>query len=524
MNDGRGDRDRDAGAADNHARRDPVDPFPTPPRSPSPGQLPPEQLSPEQLSPDPPPPEPRGLLPVPAHTRGGVQWPPAARIPPPREPVPGDGNGAAGDRARAVARSLPPWESQPEAVPWNDVPADSGVLNGSSRSGSARSGGATGGPPPGGPPGGPSPGGLPPASSPPGNPPPDSPAAILTSLAGLAPRGKQPAAPANGRVRETVPPEGWLEPARSPNGQTAPGEVHAAPRGDHDRHRHAAPDIRGIRRHPRGSRRRGRHRTHRSRLTEVPVLVVAAVIVALLIKTFVVQAFYIPSQSMEPTISEHDKVLVNKAVYHFRDIQPGDIVVFNVTGLWLHAPPAPSALGSLWDKVVGLFGTTPGTTYYIKRVIGVPGDTVACCTPSGQITVNGVPLRESSYIMPGHPAGSSPAPNEGQLQTFSRKVPQGDLWVMGDNRPVSEDSRLHMTGFPDGGFVPESRVVGRAFMIIYPLSRFRFLPIPATFAQRGITAAAPWGVPLGAGFAVAFPLVWLRRRARGRPRACQTRG
>ena len=271
-------------------------------------------------------------------------------------------------------------------------------------------------------------------------------------------------------------------------------------------------------------------RQRRSFWRELPVLIVIALVIALLIKNFVVQAFYIPSPSMEHTLNVGDKVLVNKLVYDFRDIQPGDVIVFNGVGSWDPVPPPvpgssnpvvrfyDSAIKPLLRSVTGLFGTAPGQQDYIKRVIGVPGDHVACCT-GGKVTVNGVPLSERSYLFP----GDTPS-----LTHFSIIVPPGRLWVMGDHRFVSYDSRGHMSD-PGNGTIPESQVVGRAFMIVWPPSRWRVLPIPATFGQPGVTsgkpaAAAALGpvivqpatplLPLELGFAGAVPLTWLQRRFR----------
>jgi signal peptidase I len=269
---------------------------------------------------------------------------------------------------------------------------------------------------------------------------------------------------------------------------------------------------------------------------ELVVLVVLAMTIALLIKTFVVQAFFIPSSSMETTLLIGDKVLVNKLVYHLRPIKAGDIVVFDGAGSWVRAvPPAKASsdpivrayddtLLPLFRSIAGLFGTAPGQTDFIKRVIGTPGDRVACCTTQGLVTVNGVPLHEKSYLYPGA------APSDIK---FSVKVPPGRLWVMGDNRQVSDDSRLHSTD-PGDGTIPENMVIGRAFMIVWPIQRWRILPIPATFNQAGVdkpaaaadaaadqgipvraTPAAPY-LPLAGGFVAALPLTWLQRRARVR--------
>jgi signal peptidase I len=272
-------------------------------------------------------------------------------------------------------------------------------------------------------------------------------------------------------------------------------------------------------------------RKHRgSFLRELPILVVIALALALVIKTYAFQAYFIPSGSMQNTLAIGDKVLVNKIVYHLRSIHRGDVVVFNGQGSWNPGPPpsTPNPFDRLYHAVIGLFGAAPGQTDYIKRVIGTPGDHVACCDALGRVTVNGVPLNEKSYLYPG---------NAPSAMHFSITVPPGRLWVMGDHRAVSDDSRDH-EGFPGGGTIPENEVVGRAFWIVWPPSRWRVLPIPATFQQSALNSnssqssaahasapdpdtitvpavpAAPL-FPLAAGLAGAVPLTWGQRKLRG---------
>jgi signal peptidase I len=290
---------------------------------------------------------------------------------------------------------------------------------------------------------------------------------------------------------------------------------------------------------PAGGGRKAARRPRRKRSfwREFPVLVVVALLLAVVIKTYAIQAFFIPSGSMENTLEINDRVLVNKLVYDVRGIHRGDIVVFNGDGSW---DPGPVPVDTNFvvkfaDGFASMFGFGHPGDILIKRVIGLPGDHVACCDAQGRVTVNGVPLTEQSYLYPGD------APSESR---FSITVPPGRLWVMGDHRLISDDARDHM-GDPGGGTIPESAVVGRAFVIIWPPSRWRFLPIPATFQQPKLnaTAAAPPGnadaqatasllsarlepsnpaLPLTLGFVAAVPVTWLQRSIRlrlGRRRA-----
>jgi signal peptidase I len=216
----------------------------------------------------------------------------------------------------------------------------------------------------------------------------------------------------------------------------------------------------------------------RSFWRDLVIIVLAALTLTILLKAFVVQVFSIPSGSMENTLLPGDRILVSKIVYEFRPIERGDIVVFSGAGSWDPATPAPSSpLVRIWDDVTSLVGIAAPGTDYVKRVIGLPGDHVVCCDSSGRVTVNGVALNEASYLYPGD------APSQ---QPFDIIVPPGRLWVLGDNRADSDDSR-YRSDSPGGGTIPESAVVGRAFVIIWPFSRIGDLPIPETFKQPALS-------------------------------------
>jgi signal peptidase I len=246
----------------------------------------------------------------------------------------------------------------------------------------------------------------------------------------------------------------------------------------------------------------------RSFWRELFVIVVAALVLTILIKAFLVQVFSIPSASMENTLQVGDRILVNRLVYHLRDVTRGDVVVFSGDGSWGPEPPPPPSnpVVRYWDDITSLVGVSVPGTDYVKRVIGVPGDKVACCDSQGRVTVNGVPLTEQSYIYPG---------DQPSLLKFSVKVPPGRLFVLGDHRSDSADSRYHPSD-PGNGTVPESAVVGRAFVIIWPPSRIGDIPIPETFKQPALnaaTAAVNLAPAVAGGGTAAFALGWRRRRA-----------
>lgn len=223
----------------------------------------------------------------------------------------------------------------------------------------------------------------------------------------------------------------------------------------------------------------------RSFVRELPLLLAIALVLALVIKSLLIQTFFIPSGSMENTLLPGDRVLVNKAVYRLRDIRRGEVVVFNGENSFNGAQPAVEAaadgvFASAFGSVGGWFGASaPGEKDYIKRVIGLPGDRVSCCDAHGRLSVNGVPLDESAYLYPG---------DRPSLEPFDIVVPEDRLWVMGDHRSVSQDSRAHL-GQPGGGTVPIDKVVGRAFVIVWPLSHAGSLGIPETFSQPGLSGS-----------------------------------
>jgi signal peptidase I len=263
-----------------------------------------------------------------------------------------------------------------------------------------------------------------------------------------------------------------------------------------------------------GDSRKGRPKRKRSVTFEVAIVIVAALVVTIVIKSFFVQVFVIPSGSMENTLQIGDRILVNRLVYHTRSIDRGDIVVFSGDGSWgPEPPPLPSnPVERAWDDFRDFLGVSAPGTDYVKRVIGIPGDHVMCCTAQGQLTVNGVPLNESSYLYPGDQSGS------GDPQPYNIVVPPGRVFVLGDHRSDSADSRYHTQDSGDGT-IPENEVVGRAFVVIWPLSRVTDLPIPATFQQAALkasTAAVSYGPATGGATAAAGALVWRRRRSKRR--------
>jgi signal peptidase I len=204
-------------------------------------------------------------------------------------------------------------------------------------------------------------------------------------------------------------------------------------------------------------------------LRDVAVIIVVALLVSFLVKTFLVRSFYIPSASMAQTLEVDDRILVDEITPRFGSYARGDVVVFRDPGGWLppsNAPERPAIVEAV-DWVLSLVGLSAPDSddHLIKRIIGLPGDHVVCCNALGQVTVNGVPIDETPYLyLP--PGRDAPDP-----VAYDVTVPEGSLWVLGDNRDSSRDSRYNQEQ-PGDGFVPLDNVVGRAFLITWPFDRF----------------------------------------------------
>ncbi|HEX6685875.1 MAG TPA: signal peptidase I [Candidatus Limnocylindrales bacterium] len=224
---------------------------------------------------------------------------------------------------------------------------------------------------------------------------------------------------------------------------------------------------------------------------ELPLLLVVAFCLAVLIRTFLLQAFYIPSGSMEDTLLVGDRVLVNKVVYEFRDPQRGEVIVFEGPESWTAVENMVdedagffSKLGRTVGDLVGI--SQPGEKDYIKRVIGIPGDEVSCCDNAGRVYVNGVPITEPYVTRDSAPG--TPAPRSCATRDFLPvKVEPGMLFVLGDHRRVSQDSRCQ-------GPVPISNVIGKAMVIATPFSRWGSLARQEVF--DGVSTLGVLLVPL----------------------------
>lgn len=214
---------------------------------------------------------------------------------------------------------------------------------------------------------------------------------------------------------------------------------------------------------------------------ELIFVIIGAIIVSSLLRAFVGQMFIIPSQSMESTLLVGDRVVVQKIT----DFKRGDVVVFADPGRWLGGEIAEERgpVGKVFE-FIGILPDT-GTGHLIKRIIGLPGDRVICCDAKGRITVNGKALDESSYLYTG-PDGTQINPSDVKFEVV---VPRGRVFVMGDHRDLSADSRCHLSDLStvqkkgEVAFVPVDLVVGPAFAIVAPFDRAKRLHRPETFSQ-----------------------------------------
>jgi signal peptidase I len=297
-----------------------------------------------------------------------------------------------------------------------------------------------------------------------------------------------------------------------------------------------------IRVQPRGdaSSAASRSAAKKGRWWELPVLAIVAIAVAVIVKTFIVQPFYIPSGSMEKTLHgcpacNGDKILVNKPIFDLRSPHPGDVVVFSLPDAWPktpgESPVAPQTnviTGPVrwFGQLVGVI--PPDREDLVKRVIAVGGQTIKCCDAQGRVQVSDTgaagPFRSLD-----EPFTYLHDPDGPEMSFSAVTVPHGRLWVMGDHRTNSADSRFHCVAGQESAAasdgqpcdavastVPISNVIGKAFIIAWPPSRWRTLGTPHTFQAKALadTAALTSGLPLAAGAFAVLPLWFWRRRVR----------
>ena len=241
-----------------------------------------------------------------------------------------------------------------------------------------------------------------------------------------------------------------------------------------------------------GSRSSASHGRHLPVWQETVLLLVGALVLAVVIKALFVQAFYIPSESMEPGLVKNDRILVEKPSYWLGGSpQRGDVVVFADPGGWL-GPEEVSEGANPATRLLTKVGLYPSGGHLVKRVIGVAGDVVECCDKQGRLMVNGKPITETAYARPSE-SGCAPGtsgqcfgPMPGERHWKTPPVPKGMLFVMGDNRAHSADSSYHLctaseTDCSDSPWVPEDDVVGKVMAVVWPASKFRIEHRPDSF-------------------------------------------
>ncbi|WP_461145279.1 signal peptidase I [Salinifilum aidingensis] len=250
---------------------------------------------------------------------------------------------------------------------------------------------------------------------------------------------------------------------------------------------------------------------------ELPILIGTALVLTVLIQVFLARVYLIPSQSMEETLHgcpgcNNDRVLVDKVTYRFSDPQPGDVVVFRGPQPWVQGELSSSEPTNPVVSAVRYIGSligfgSPSEKDFVKRVIATGGQTVECCDPQNRVMVDGEPLEEPYIHWEGEPHQRSFGPVT---------VPPGHLWMMGDNRNNSADSRLQGGGGANGA-VPVDNVIGKAQVIVLPPTRWQGIPEPNPQERAQAMDAPAWqgGAPLAAGAAAAFPTVWAGRRLGG---------
>ncbi len=266
---------------------------------------------------------------------------------------------------------------------------------------------------------------------------------------------------------------------------------------------------------PAGRKRRRKGRKPRSFWKELPILIGVALLLALLIQTFIARVFVIPSESMEQTLHGcpgcyGDRVLVDKLVFDFGDPEPGEVVVFKRPGTWNQAEfqsnRSSNGFVSWLQDVGAAFGlAAPDEDDVVKRIIAVGGQRVECCDDKNRVLVDGKPLDESYVYW-------TPTAEPRQASFAPLTIPEGMLFVLGDNRNNSSDSR-YQGGGGRNGLVPVDNVIGKVRWIVLPPSRWQGVGDHNPQAT-GTTAALGYGIPLGGGFLVAWPTLWLGRRVR----------